>query len=103
MPVGRRSATGVEFGAGGPDPVRVGLGLGLDRDHHRLQLVAERGEGVVDLCRHRRGHRAGQQAVALQRAQGLGEQILTDPGDPASEVLNEDLLLLQEAGVATTD
>ena len=38
------------------------------------------GERVVDADRHRRGDGAGDQAVALEGAQGLGEHLLADAG-----------------------
>ena len=49
----------------------------LDRVEQR---VAEVGQRVVDADRDGRRHGAGDQAVALQGAQGLGQHLLADPG-----------------------
>ena len=55
---------------------------------NRRQVLAERGEFVVDPDRDGRGDGAGDQAVAFEPAQGLGEHLLADPGDRAGARCN---------------
>src|SRR3954452_13542982 len=45
------------------------------------ELDAERGEAVADLRRGGGGHRARDEPVGLQRAQGLGQHLLAHPSD----------------------
>ena len=53
---------------------------GLDLAHERQQRLAERREPVVDADGHRRERGSGDDPVALQGADGLGEHLLADPG-----------------------
>ena len=50
-------------------------------------LAAERGQLVVDARRVRRLRLAVDEAVALQRVQGLGEHLLAHAVDPAAQLV----------------
>ena len=54
--------------------------------HHLLEGQTEVGQLVGDRDRHGRRHGAGDQAVALEGAQRLGEHLLADPRQPARQL-----------------
>ena len=70
------------------------VGEGRDRTGER---GAERGELVVDTGRHLGVDGAGEQAVALHRAQGLGEHLGGDAADAGAQLAEAQRSVLERA------
>jgi hypothetical protein len=86
---------------GGPAALDLGdvlLGPGFDRVDGGHQAHPERGERVVDRGGHARRQRPGDQPVAFQRAQRLGERLLAHPGDDQAQVAVQERVVLGAGG-----